>query len=99
MGYQFDQDDLYNSSIDEVLGASTIVDDDVPPVDYRDDANRHEGGQQTLMGTNPPPLPRVTAAYLQFTNEEGEIGVIDDDDDDPDDEDYTDDMPKKWQVH
>jgi hypothetical protein len=41
MGYQFDQDDSYDSSLDEVLGASTIVDDYAPPVDYRDDTNRH----------------------------------------------------------
>jgi hypothetical protein len=26
MGYQFDQDESYNSALDEVLGASTIVD-------------------------------------------------------------------------
>jgi Ulp1 family protease len=39
MGYQFDKDDSYNSLLDEVLGASTIVDDDSPPVDYRDSAN------------------------------------------------------------
>jgi hypothetical protein len=30
MGYQFDQDESYNSALDEVLGASTIVDDDAP---------------------------------------------------------------------
>jgi hypothetical protein len=30
MGYQFDQDESYNSALDEVLGASTIVDDDTP---------------------------------------------------------------------
>jgi hypothetical protein len=30
MGYHFDQDELYNSALDEVLGASTIVDDDAP---------------------------------------------------------------------
>jgi hypothetical protein len=64
MGYQFDHNDSYNSALDEVLGASTIVDDYAPPIDYRDDANRHERGQQTLMGTNLPPLPQVTAADL-----------------------------------
>jgi hypothetical protein len=31
MGYQFDQNESYNSALDEVLGASTIVDDDAPP--------------------------------------------------------------------
>jgi Ulp1 family protease len=31
MGYQFDQDDSYNSLLDEVLGESTIVDDYAPP--------------------------------------------------------------------
>jgi hypothetical protein len=95
MGYLFDHNDSYNSALDEVLGASTIVDDDAPPIDYRDDTNRHERGQQTLTGTNPPPLPQVTAADLQFPNEEGEIRLIDDDDGDPNDEDYTDDTPKK----
>jgi hypothetical protein len=30
MGYQFDQDESYNSALDEVLGASTVVDDDAP---------------------------------------------------------------------
>jgi hypothetical protein len=30
MGYQFDPDELYNSALDEVLGASNIVDDDAP---------------------------------------------------------------------
>jgi hypothetical protein len=54
---------------------------------------RHDRGQHTLTGTNPPTLPQVAAAHLQFPNEEGEISVTDDDDDDPDDEGYTDDMP------
>jgi ABC-type Zn2+ transport system substrate-binding protein/surface adhesin len=40
-------------------------------------------------------LPQVTAADLQFPNEEGEISLTDDDDDDPNDEDYTDDTAKK----
>jgi hypothetical protein len=44
MGYQFDQDNLYNSSLYELVGASTIVDDDAPPVNYIDDANRHTHG-------------------------------------------------------
>jgi Ulp1 family protease len=39
MGYQFDHDEMYNPSLDEVIGASTIVDDDAPSIDYRDDAN------------------------------------------------------------
>jgi hypothetical protein len=68
MGYQLDQDDLYNSSLNEVLGASTIVDDDAPHVDYRDEANRHERGQPTLTGTNPPQFPQVTSEDLQFPN-------------------------------
>jgi hypothetical protein len=93
MGYQFDHDNNYNQSLDEVIGASTIVDDDAPPIDYRDDANIHERGQPTLARTNPPPLPQVTAADLQFPNEEGEISLTDDDDDDPNGEDYTDDTP------
>jgi hypothetical protein len=93
MGYQFAQDDSYNLSLDEVLGASTIIDADDAPVDYIDDANRHDRGQLTLAGTNPSPLPQVTAADLQFPNEEGEISVTDDDDDGPDNEHYTDDMP------
>jgi hypothetical protein len=38
-------------------------------------------------------LPQVTAADLQFPNDDVEISVTDDDDDDPDNEDYTDDMP------
>jgi hypothetical protein len=65
----------------------------MPPIHYRDDINRHERGQPTLTGTNQPPLPHVTAAALQFPNEEGEISVTIDDDDDPDDKDYTGDMP------
>jgi hypothetical protein len=93
MGYQFDHDESYNSALGEVLGASTIVDDDAPPIGYRDDANRYERGQQTLTGTNPPQLPQATAADLQFPNEEGEISLTDDDDDDPNDEVYTDDTP------
>jgi hypothetical protein len=93
MRYQFYQDESYNSSLDEVLGVSTIVDDDVPPIDYIDDANRHERDQPTLTGTNPPQLPQVTAADLQFPNEEGEISLTDDDDNDPNDKDYTDDTP------
>jgi hypothetical protein len=36
-------------------------------------------------------LPQVTAADLQFPNEEGEISLTDDDDDDPNEEDNTDD--------
>jgi hypothetical protein len=95
MGYQFDHVEMYNSALDEVLGSSTIVDDDAPPIGYIDDANRYERGQQTLTGTNPPPLLQVTAADLQFTNEEGEISLTDDDDGDPNDEDYTDDTTKK----
>jgi hypothetical protein len=83
MGYQLDQDDSYDSSLDEVLGTSAIVVDDATPVEYRDDANRHERGQPT----------QVTAADLKFPNEDGESSVTDDDDDDPDDKDYTDDMP------
>jgi hypothetical protein len=31
IGYQFDKDESYNSALDDVLGASTIVDDDAPP--------------------------------------------------------------------
>jgi hypothetical protein len=48
-------------------------------------------------------LPQVTAAYLQFSNEEGENSLFsneegeksltDDDGDNPNDEDYTDDTP------
>jgi hypothetical protein len=94
MGYQFDHEESYNSALDEVLGASAIVDYDAPPINYRDDANRHERGQRTLAGTNPPPLPQVTAEYLRFLNEEGEISFTDDEDDDPNNEDYTDDTPK-----
>jgi hypothetical protein len=71
----------------------------MPPIDYNEDASRHERGQQTLTGKNPPPLPQVTSAYLQFPNEEGEISLTNDDDDDPNDEDYTDDTAKIWQVH
>jgi hypothetical protein len=93
MGYQFDEDDSYDSSLDEVLGTSTIVDDDAPPVDYREDNNQHEHGQSTLRATNLPPLLQVTAADLQYSNEDGEISVTDDDDEGPDDEDYTDYMP------
>jgi hypothetical protein len=93
MGYQFDNDKMYNPALDEVIGASTIVDDDAPPIDYRDDANRHERGQRTLAGTNPPPLPQVKAADLQFPNEKAEVSLSDDDDDDPNDEDYIDDTP------
>jgi hypothetical protein len=93
MGYQFDHDENYNPALDEVIGASTIVDDDAPRIDYRDDTNRHERGQPTLTGTNPPPLPQVTAADLQFPNENGEISLSDDDDDDPRHEDYTYDTP------
>jgi hypothetical protein len=52
MGYQFDHDEMYNPALDEVIGASTIVDYDAPPIDYRDDANRHKRGQRTLAGTN-----------------------------------------------
>jgi Ulp1 family protease len=44
MGYQFDHDEMYNPSLDEVIGAPTIKDDDAPPIDYRDDANRHGRG-------------------------------------------------------
>jgi hypothetical protein len=98
MGYQFDQDDSYDSSLDEVLGASTIVDDDSPPGDCRDNNNRHGCGQPTLKGTYPPQLPQVTAADLQFPNEDGENSVTDDDDDDPDDEYYTDDMPTNLEI-
>jgi hypothetical protein len=93
MGYQFDHDDNYDPALDGVTGASTVVDDDAPPIDYRDDANRHERGQPTLTGTNPPQLPQVTAADLQFPNEDGEISLSDDDDDNSNDEDYTDDTP------
>jgi hypothetical protein len=32
MGCQFDQDDTYDSSLDEVVGTTTIVDDDTPDV-------------------------------------------------------------------
>jgi hypothetical protein len=60
---------MYNTALDKVIGASTTVDDDAPPNDYRDDTNRHERGQRTLVGTNPPPLPQVTATDLQFPNE------------------------------
>jgi hypothetical protein len=93
MGYQFDHNKSYNSALDEVLGASTIVDDDAPPINNIDDANRHECGQHTITGTNPPPFPQVTEADLQFPNEEGKISLSDDDDDHPNDEDYTDDTP------
>jgi hypothetical protein len=86
MGYQFDHDNNYNPALDEVLGASTIVDDDAPPIDYRDDANQHERGQPTLTGSNPPSSPQVTAADLQFPNKDGEISLSDYDDDDPNDE-------------
>jgi hypothetical protein len=80
-----------------VIGAFTIGDDDAPPIDCRDDANRHERGQPALTGTNPPPLPQVTAADLQFTNEDGEISSSEDDDDGPNDEDYTDDTPTNFE--
>jgi hypothetical protein len=39
MGYQFDHDNNYNPELDEVKGASTIEDDNAPPVDYIDEAN------------------------------------------------------------
>jgi hypothetical protein len=95
MGYQFDHDNNYNPALEEVISASTIVEDDAPPIDYRDNTDRHERGQPTLTGTNPPPLPQVTAADFQFLNEDGEISLSDDVDDDPNDEDYTDDTPTK----
>jgi hypothetical protein len=97
MGCQFDHDEMYNPALDEVIGASTIEDNNAPPIDYRDDANRHERGQRTIVGTNQPPLPQVTAADLQFPNEEGEISLSDDDGDDPNDEDYTEDTPENWE--
>jgi hypothetical protein len=71
MGYKLiDQDDTYDSSLNEVVGTSTIVDDDAPAVDYRDDANRHEWGQPTHRETHPPTLPQVTAADLQYPNDD-----------------------------
>jgi hypothetical protein len=36
MGYQFDQDDTYDLSLDEVAGAITIVGDDIASFDYID---------------------------------------------------------------
>jgi hypothetical protein len=84
--------------LDKVFGASTIVDYDAPPVDYKDDANRHERGQPTLKGTDPPPLPRVASADLQFPNKEGEISVTDDDDEEPEDEDYTYGIPTNFRT-
>jgi hypothetical protein len=71
MGYQFDQDDTYDSSLDQVAGTSTIVDDDAPDVHYRDDSNRHERGKPTCRETNPPALPHVTAADSQYPNGDG----------------------------
>jgi hypothetical protein len=32
MGYHFDHNESYNSALAEVLGASTIVDDDAPTI-------------------------------------------------------------------
>jgi hypothetical protein len=93
MGYQFDQDDTYYLSLDEVVGTSTIVDDDTPAVDYRDDANLHERGQPTRRATHPPPLPQLTAADLQYPNDDGEINISDDDNEYPRDGDYTDNLP------
>jgi hypothetical protein len=58
--------DNYNPELGEVIGASAIVDDDAPPIDYRDDTNRHERGQPTLTGTNPPPLPQVAMHKVRF---------------------------------
>jgi hypothetical protein len=39
MGYQFDQYELYNSVLDEVLGASTIVDYDAPQSTWSTDSH------------------------------------------------------------
>jgi hypothetical protein len=93
MGYQFYQDDTYDSSLDEMVGTTTIVDDDAPAVDYRDYAKRHERGQPTRRATNPPPFPQVTAADLQYPNGDGEISISDDDNEDHLDGGYTEDLP------
>jgi hypothetical protein len=94
MGYQFDQDDTYDSSLGEVVGTTTIVDDFAPAVEYRDDYNRHERGQHTDRETHPPPFPQVTADDLQYPNGDREITISDDDNEDPLDGDYKDELPK-----
>jgi hypothetical protein len=65
----------FDLSLDEVVGAITIVDDDAPALDYRDGANHHERGQPTLEATGPHPLHQVTAADLQYPNGDGEISI------------------------
>jgi hypothetical protein len=93
MGYQFDQDDTYEWSLDEVICTITIVDDGSHGVDYRNDANQADPGKPTLGATNPPTLPQVTATDLQYPNGNGEISISDDEPEDPFDADYTEDMP------
>jgi hypothetical protein len=68
MGYQYDQDDTYNCSLDEDRGTITILDYESPGVEYRDDANRAECGQLCLKATNPPMLPKATVADLRHPN-------------------------------
>jgi hypothetical protein len=76
-----------------VVGITTIVDDDAPAIDYRDDANQHERGQPTHRATRPPPLPQVTTDDLQYPNDDGEISISNNNNEDPLDGDYKDDLP------
>jgi hypothetical protein len=98
-GYQCDQDDTYECSLDEVTGTITIVDDESPGVEYRDDANRVESGQLTPRATNPPPLPQVTAADLKYPNEDGQFSESNDEPEYPLDADYTEDMRTNLGEH
>jgi hypothetical protein len=93
MGYQFDQDDTYECSLDEVTVTIAIGEDASPYVEYRDDANQAERVQFTHRDAHSPPLTQVMATDLKYPNKDGEVSESNKEPEGPFDADYTKDIP------
>jgi hypothetical protein len=96
MGYNFDQDDSYDSTLDEVEGTITIVDDTSPGFTYKEDCNQAERGQQILRATNPPEIEQVHLNQLYFPNVYGVVeSTGKEDSDDGEDKDFEEEYQRQ----
>jgi hypothetical protein len=89
MGFNFDQDNNYDPTFDEVKGTITIVEDTSPGLPYNNYCNRAELGQCLLRAKNPPDREQAHLGDLMFPDSYGVAEDFEEEDAlDDDDEDY-----------
>jgi hypothetical protein len=94
MGYNFDQDGSYDSTLDELKGTITIGDDTSPGVPQNDGCNRAGSGQHILRATNPPDIEQVQLNQLYFPNA---VGVVESTGDEYTADDEDEDFEEEYQ--